>query len=155
MRDEIADEGADTDADGNGLVRMLMDGYVGRFRALNGLLANLVADFLAALEGGIEALAGFHDFFPGHVGGGGHQGAGIVGQLAHVVTDRLGLMVHRFFLFGLVAFCSGKFSAAARWAAADEPATFRIEFRPPFGLGTDSRASGSGIQWPSTTRQYS
>ena len=36
-----------------------------------------------------------------------------------------------------------------------ESATFRIEFLPPNGLGTVSLASGSGIHWPSTTRQYS
>ena len=33
--------------------------------------------------------------------------------------------------------------------------TLKIEFLPPNGFGTDSLASGSGIHWPSTTRQYS
>jgi len=33
--------------------------------------------------------------------------------------------------------------------------TFRTEFLPPKGLGTVSLARGSGIQRPSTTRQYS
>ncbi len=40
-------------------------------------------------------------------------------------------------------------------AAAGELATVKIEFSPPYGLGTLSLASGSGIQRPSTTRQYS
>jgi hypothetical protein len=35
------------------------------------------------------------------------------------------------------------------------PITFKSEFLPPNGLGTDSLASGSDIQRPSTTKQYS
>ena len=77
----------------------------------------------------------------------------IFGQLAHVTTDCL--FVHAFYLFYLFTFFNGKFSASSRWAASGELATFKIEFLPPNGLGTVSLASGSGIQRPSTTRQYS
>ena len=41
------------------------------------------------------------------------------------------------------------------YAACRERATFKTEFFPPKGLGTDSAASGSVIQCPSTTKQYS
>jgi hypothetical protein len=64
-------------------------------------------------------------------------------------------LVCSYFCFGWFAFFSGKCSASVRWAASSELATFKIEFLPPNGLGTDSRASGSGIHWPSTIRQYS
>jgi len=33
--------------------------------------------------------------------------------------------------------------------------TLQTEFTPPNGLGTASVACGSGVHWPSTTRQYS
>src|ERR1035437_4125006 len=63
--------------------------------------------------------------------------------------------VHIYNGFCLVASFSGSVSASARWAASGELATWRTEFLPPNGLGTVSLASGSGIHWPSTTRQYS
>lgn len=47
---------------------------------------------------------------------------------------------------------------AVRWASGMDQgcaATWRTEFSPPNGLGTDWRASGSAIHVPSTTRRYS
>ena len=86
----------------------------------------------------------------------------IVADIARVFRERADVMagglcffVHAFCVFGWFVFFNGKFSASARWAASGVPATFRTEFRPPKGLGTVSLASGSGIHWPSTTRQYS
>jgi hypothetical protein len=46
----------------------------------------------------------------------------------------------------------------AAYAVCTERATFKTfktEFFPPKGLGTDSVANGSVIQCPSTTKQYS
>jgi hypothetical protein len=43
----------------------------------------------------------------------------------------------------------------AAYAVCKERATFKTEFFPPKGLGTDSVANGSVIQCPSTTKQYS
>ena len=68
------------------------------------------------------------------------------------VLDECALVVHNRMYFYWFEFFNGKFSASARWAASGEPATFKIEFLPPNGLGTVSLASGSGIHWPSTTR---
>ena len=145
----------DPEGDGDGLIRMFTHGFVGSFRAFDRFVANTARDFLAAFQRGGETLAGFPDFFSGHVGGGGHQGARIFGERAHVIADCLCLFVHIFCVFCLFAFFSGKFVASSRWAASGELATFKIEFLPPNGLGTVSLASGSGIHWPSTTRQYS
>src|ERR1035437_8140208 len=134
---------------------MFTHGFVGNFRACDRLVTDIARDFLGAFQRGGETLAGCADFFSGHVGGGGYQGARIFGECAQVITGCLCWLVHIFCVFCLFVFFNGKFSASARWAASGELATFRIEFLPPNGLGTVSLASGSGIHWPSTTRQYS
>ena len=90
-----------------------------------------------------------------HVGRGGHQGARILGQGAHVIAVCVFMFVHIFLPFYLFVVFNDEFSASAGWDASGKLATFRTEFLPPNGLGTDSLASGSGIHWPSTTRQYS
>src|ERR1017187_5564190 len=154
-RDKIAEERTDTEGDANGLIWMFTHGFVRGFRAFDRFVADTARNFLGAFQRGGETLAGVPDFFSGHIGGGGHQGARIFGERAHVITGCLCMFVHIFFVFGLFAFFNGKFSASSRWAASGELATFRTEFLPPNGLGTVSLASGSGIHWPSTTRQYS
>jgi hypothetical protein len=92
--DEVTDERAQADPDGDGLVGMAMDGFVGGLAALGGLGAGLAIKVLAAFEGGGEALAGLAHLVAGHVGGGGHQGTGVVGELGEVVADCLGLFFH-------------------------------------------------------------
>ena len=129
--------------------------FVCGFRALDGFVSDAARDFLGAFQRGGETLACVPGFFSCHIGGGGHQGARIFGERAHVTTGCLCLFVHIFRGFCLFVFFNGKFSALARWAASGELATFRIEFLPPNGFGTLSLASGSGIHLPSTTRQYS
>jgi hypothetical protein len=69
--EQIADERPDADADGDGLIGMLMHGLVGRLGTFDRLLADAPVDFLAAFQGGGQPLAGVADFFPGHIGGGG------------------------------------------------------------------------------------
>jgi hypothetical protein len=49
-------------------------------------LSRTARDFLGAFQRGGETLAGFPDFFSGHVGGGGHQGARVFGERAHVIA---------------------------------------------------------------------
>src|ERR1043166_875908 len=154
-REEKADERADPDGDADGLIRMLAHSFVRRPDAFDRLLADPAIEFLATFERHGEALAGIPDFFSGHVGRGGHQRPRVFGQPAEVLADCLCFFVHAFWVSGSFAFFSGKFSASAKWAAPGELATFKTEFLPPNGLATDSLASGSGIQCPSTTRQYS
>src|ERR1035437_8274642 len=154
-RDEIADEHAEPESDADGLIRMFTHGFVGGFCACDCPVKDIARDLLGAVPRDGETLAGCADFFSGHVGGGGHQGARIFGECAQIITGCLCWLVHIFFVFCLFVFFNGKFSASARWAASGELATFRTEFLPPNGLGTVSLASGSGIHWPSTMRQYS
>jgi hypothetical protein len=69
--DQITDEHSDSDPDGDGLIRMFMHGGVGRFGAGDRLVTDPAADLFGAFERGGETLAGFADFFAGHVRGGG------------------------------------------------------------------------------------
>src|SRR3954462_7163342 len=69
---QVTDERAETEGDGNDLVRILAHGLVGGFGALHGLVANAAIDFFAVLQRGGEALAGLPDLFPGDIGGGGY-----------------------------------------------------------------------------------
>src|ERR1017187_9402150 len=152
---QIADERPHTEGNADGLIRIVTHGFVGSFRAFDRFVANTACDFLGAFQRGGETRAGFRDFFSGDVGGGGHQGARIFGEGAHVIVGCLCVLAHICCVFCVVAFFSGNVSALARWAASGVLTTFRTEFLPPNGLGTVSLASGSGIHWPSTTRQYS
>ena len=129
-----------------------MHSLVGRPGSLDRLRANATIHFLAALQCSGKTLTGFPNFLSGHIGGGGQQCARVFGQLFRVIADGLCLLVHAFCWF---EFFNGKVSASARWVASGEFATARIEFLPPNGLGTVSLADGSGIHWPSTTKQYS
>ena len=92
--DEITDERPDPDPDGDGLIGMLMHGFIGCLGAFNRFVPDAPIDFLAALQCGGETLAGFPDFFAGDVGGGSEQGARIFGQLAHVIADCLCVFIH-------------------------------------------------------------
>ena len=96
MTNEIADERTDADADADGLIGMLVHGLVRSFCAFDRFVADAARDFLGAFQSSGETLAGFPDFFSSHVGGGGHQRARIVGELAHVIADCLSLFVHMF-----------------------------------------------------------
>jgi len=92
--DKKADERADTQGDGHGLIGMLMHGFVSRFRGLDRLVTDTSRDFLGALQRGGETFAGFPDLFSSHIGGGGHQCLRVFGQLAHVTTACMCLFVH-------------------------------------------------------------
>ena len=142
---EIAQKHPDSDPDRDGLIRMLMHGLISHFGPFYRPLASASIYLPAPIQGGGESFAGFADFFSGHVGGGNHQGPGIVGQVAHFIADRLCLFVHLFCVFCWLVFFNGRFSALTKWVASGELTTFRIEFLPPKGLGTVSSASGSGI----------
>ena len=95
----MAEQHADAKGDADGLIRVLVHGPVGGLGSLNGLVSNAAIHLLAAPQCGGKALAGFLDFFPGHVGGGVHQRARIFGQLTHVITDCLCLFAHMFGVF--------------------------------------------------------
>jgi hypothetical protein len=90
------EERSDPDADGSGLKGMVMHGFIGGFRAFDCFAANLSRDVPGVFQGGSEMFAGFRDFFPGHVGGGGHHGARIFGQRARVMTGCVFVFVHIF-----------------------------------------------------------
>jgi len=91
---------------------MFMHGFVGRLGPGNRLVADTARDFLGAIQRGGETFAGFAHFFTGHVGGGDHQCAGVLGQLSNVIADCLCFFVHVFLFFGLLMFFNGKFSPA-------------------------------------------
>src|SRR5580658_11192738 len=74
-RDEIAENRPDADADGDGLIGMLMHGLVHRLGALDRFVADASGHFLGFFQRGGETLAGFADFFSCHVCGGAHKGA--------------------------------------------------------------------------------
>jgi len=140
-RGQISDERSYAASDADGLIGVFMHGPVRSFCAFNRLLANAAINSFAAFQCGSEPLAGFLDVFSGHVGGGSHEGAGVFGELVHVITKCLCFFVHIVCVFCSSAFFSGRLSASARWAASGELATFSIEFLPPNGLGTVSLAS--------------
>src|ERR1035441_3069028 len=50
--------------------------------------------FLGTFQRFGNTLAGIRDFFSSHVGGGGHQGARIFGERAHVIVGRMCMFVH-------------------------------------------------------------
>jgi hypothetical protein len=108
-RNEITYQGADSDAYGDGLIGMFMDGFIRRLGPDDRLIANAATDFLALFHGGAETLAGCPDFFSGHIGGGGHQIPGIISERAQSITGCVCLVVHSFLLFGFVSFLGGGF----------------------------------------------
>jgi hypothetical protein len=83
---EIADENLDADADGDSLIGVLANPLINRFGAFNGFVANIAGDFLSAFQCRGEALAGFADFFSGHIGRGGYERARIFGECAPVIA---------------------------------------------------------------------
>jgi hypothetical protein len=100
-------ERTDTEGDANGLIRMFTYDVVGSFGPFHRFVADTARDFLGAIQRGGKTFAGFPDFFSGHVGGGGQQGARIFGQLTHIITNCLCMFVHVFlsFLFVCVLPC--------------------------------------------------
>ena len=57
----------DADADGDGLIGIFAHVLVHHFCAGDRLVADTAADFLGAFQRGGETLAGFADFFTGHM----------------------------------------------------------------------------------------
>lgn len=95
-QEEIADNRPDADAEGDGSIRVLMHRVVGGLGALDCPFADAAIDFLAAFQGNGKTLAGFLDFFSGHVGSGRHQGVCIFGECAQVIADCFCLCAHVF-----------------------------------------------------------
>ncbi len=93
--DYVANDCPDSESNANGLIRIITHNLVCGPDALDSLVSNLAIDFFATFQCGGQTLAGIADFFTGHVGGGGHQGARIIGESAHVITDCLCLFVHK------------------------------------------------------------
>jgi hypothetical protein len=123
-RDEISDYRANPKGDGHGLIRMLMHRLVGDLRAFHRLFAHATAHFFGSLQRGGQAPAGFPDFFPGHIGGGRHQGAGIIGQLVHVTAPTLVWIVHKFGSFPWLLFTEASF-----FVFSESWALFTFDFR--------------------------
>jgi hypothetical protein len=96
------DQRSNPEGDPNGLIGMLVHGLVGSSGSFDGLVADTARNFPGAIQSVGEPLAGFPDFFSGHVGGGGHQGLCIFGQPAHVILDCLRMSVHIFCAFCLL-----------------------------------------------------
>jgi hypothetical protein len=92
--EQAADKRADPEGNADGVIGMLAQGCVGRPDSIGRLIANAAIDFLAIFKGGSEPLAGFADFFSGHVRSGGHQGARIFGEGAQVVADCFCMFIH-------------------------------------------------------------
>jgi len=65
--DEKAEERSDTNPNGDGLIGMLMHGFVRCFGAGDRSVADATGDFLGAFQGGGETFAGFPDFFSRHI----------------------------------------------------------------------------------------
>ncbi len=63
--------------------------FVIGFDALDCRLFDVTNDILAAFQYRGETLTVFADFFSGHVGGGGQQGARVFGERAQVITGCL------------------------------------------------------------------
>ena len=139
--DDKADECSDPGADGYRFIRMLMHGFVGGLRGLDHLVPGPARDFLGMFKCGGQALA--TKALPS----------------SRSLTISLPIAcVYLFMFLGcpyLLILFNDDLSALAAGGASGKPATFRTEFLPPNGLGTVSRACGSGIHRPSTTRQYS
>jgi hypothetical protein len=81
-RDQTANERPHNEGDADGLIRMFMHGLIGGLGTLNGLVSNAAIDLFAVFQCGGETLAGFADFFLGHIGGSGYQGTRIFGERA-------------------------------------------------------------------------
>ena len=94
--EEITENRSNSNADGDSLIGMLMDGLVCCLGALNRLVAGAGTDLLATFQRGGETLAGFRHFFAGDVNGGGHQRLRVFGQLTHVIADCFCFFVHIF-----------------------------------------------------------
>src|SRR5579862_8661305 len=100
--DEITGDGADTEGNRQGLIRMFTHGFIGGFGTFDRLVLDPAQDLLAAFQRGGKTFAGFADFFSGHIRRGRHQGACIFGERAHVTAGCLCLFVHMVLFFLLV-----------------------------------------------------
>jgi hypothetical protein len=101
------------DANGDGLIGMFVHGFVSRFRAFNGPVANAARDIPGAFQRGGETFAGFADFFPGYVSRGSHQRARVFGERSHVITGCVCMFIHGFQVFCLFVFIISKLSIQA------------------------------------------
>jgi hypothetical protein len=92
--DDKADECSDPGADDYRLVGVLMHGFVGGLRCLNCFVADTARDFFGVFQCGGQTLAGFPDFFSGHIGCRGYQGARVFGERTHVIGGCVRMSVH-------------------------------------------------------------
>jgi hypothetical protein len=96
--DDKADECSDPGADGYSLVGVLMHGFVGGLRGLDCLVADPTRNFFAVFQCGGQTLAGFPDFFSGHIGCRGYQGARVFDERTHVIGGCVCMSVHNLLL---------------------------------------------------------
>ena len=81
---------------------MLAHGFIGGLRPLDRLLPDAARDVAGVFQRGGEAFAGFPDFFPRHVCGGGHQRARIFGERAQVIAAGVIMFAHIFWVIVFV-----------------------------------------------------
>src|SRR5580765_2150128 len=114
--EQAADQRAHSKGDDGGVIRMLPHDLVGRPGFFRCLLASADIDFPAVLQGSSEPFSCFADFFSGHIGSGGHQGARVFGEGAQIVADCLCMFIHnyRFFSFPSQSQLRGKISLRAK-----------------------------------------
>ena len=77
------------DANGKGLIEMLMHRTICGFGALNRLVDHLVTDCHATVHHRGEAQPGFPDLVSGDPGGGGKQRVSVIRQLIHIISNGL------------------------------------------------------------------
>jgi hypothetical protein len=99
--DEKAENRANPNPDGDGLIGMLMHGGVSGFRAGDRLVTHGARNFLGSFQRSGKTLAGFPDFFPGHVSGRSHQSVRVLGQLFDVILNCLCFFIHNLYLLYL------------------------------------------------------
>jgi hypothetical protein len=76
-----------------------MHGFVGGLRGLDCFVADTARDFFGVFQCGGETPAGFPDFFSGHIGCRGHQGARVFGERTHVITGCVCMFAHNLLPF--------------------------------------------------------
>jgi hypothetical protein len=90
---KIPNERANPDANGDGLIGVLMHGFINGLGAFDRLFPNAAIDLFAPFQGDRQAAAGFLDFFSCRLGGGVNERLRVLGQLIDFVTHGLCLLI--------------------------------------------------------------
>jgi hypothetical protein len=92
--DPIAQEGADADANNDGWVRVLMDGYIRNLGSRNRSIPGSVIDFFTVFQGSCEAFAGFTHAIAGDVRSCSDERPSVIGQSTKVLCKVLCGSIH-------------------------------------------------------------